>query len=540
MKSKVTNLIKAVVFLIIGVVFFAIVQQIFIPAASQKRENADRTIDGLGKIEQGIVDVIFIGPSNTEYGVSPIHLYKNTGICGYSLATSGQPIGVAYWLLKDAFTKSNPSLIFLQAGQLFELPNIDQNTVRWGHILENYPLSPFKFEMAKDYDTVPYGNGMMSALFPIIKYHTRWTELTDDDFDLRYGGEYYSLGEFVNGMVTGNTFTTYESNDKMADFLQQDTYITERVEGKTTSETLIPSFVSRQITDYATQSYLKIKELCDENNAELVLYQIPKNISPQVGGEWTREMSNQVREFAQDYDLKFFDLQYDTDVGLNWATDTCDAGTHLNIRGAEKVSDAIGKYLLNNFSVRQQSNPQYDGYAAKYDKIRDVAMLQSETDLQEYLNRISEKRNQWSVFISASDEYTAGMKPEVYDKFENLGLPLIREGKFRDAYVGVLDRGEAKYEAVSGRRIEYEANLDGISLQLSSAGWYAGSGCTININGRNYAIGGRGLNIVVYDNESGMVIDSVRFDTCSAENTSYLNNGYSNEFLRAYEKKICF
>ena len=540
MKQKVLNVVKPIVFLVIGVMLFSLIQQIFIPDESRKREHADRTIDGLGKIAQGTVDVIFIGPSYTEYGFSPVRLYEETGICSYSLATSGQPIGVAYWLLKDALTKQKPSMIFLQA-QLFEVPDVDRSTAKWSYILDNYPLSPFKFEMAKDYETVPYGTGMMSALFPIIKYHTRWCSLTASDFDLRNGGEYYSLGEWINGMVVSG-YTTYESIDQMVDFLKQDTYITAQTNGNLQRNPLSTQYVSPQITDYAKQSFLRIKELCDENNVELVLYQIPRIIYPQYGGgyEWTREMSNQVRELAQTYDLKFYDLQYDTDIGLNWITDTCDANAHLNIRGAEKVSDAIGKYLLNNFSVRQQSNPQYDGYAAKYDKVRDVAMLQSEIDLQEYLNRISEKRNQWSVFISASDEYTAGMKPEVYDKFENLGLPLIREGKFRDAYVGVLDRGEAKYEAVSGRRIDYSADLNGTALYLSSTGWYAGADCAIILNGRNYVIGGRGLNIVVFDNESGLVIDSVRFDTSSVENTAYHNNAFSIEFLSNYEQKMCF
>ena len=100
MNSKIMKCVKPIAFLLIGVLMFSLVQEVFIPASSRKRENADRIIDGLGRIEKGVVDVIFVGSSLIEYGVSPVRLYEKTGICSYSLATSGQPITVAYWLIR--------------------------------------------------------------------------------------------------------------------------------------------------------------------------------------------------------------------------------------------------------------------------------------------------------------------------------------------------------------------------------------------------------------------------------------------------------
>ncbi len=540
MKNKATAFIKPVVFLLIGITIFSLLQDIFIPAASQKRENADRIIDGIRRIEPGTVDVIFIGPSGTEYGVSPIRLYEKTGICGYSLATSGQPIEAAYWLLKDAFTKQKPTVVVLQAGYLFDVPTVDKNTIRWWHILDNYRLSEFKFDMVRDYDTVPYSNGWIPALFPIAKYHTRWNKLAKEDFDLNYGGEYYSLGEWVNGIAAANTYATIEEINGVSDILQQDSYITERTGDETKAETIKKTYVPPQITDYAMQSFLKIKELCDENKAELVLAQIPKLVYPQYGGAWMKSQSDEVHKLAQSYDIAFYDLQYDTDIGINWVTDTHDAGGHLNIRGAEKVADVLGTYLLDHCSVRQQSNPQYDAYATLYDKVREVAMLQSEMDLAKYLDRLSDNSKQWSVFIAASDEYTAGMKAEIYDRFESLGLSLIRNGNFRDAYMAFINRGNVEYEAVSGRRIDHVAEVNGVPVSMSSAGWNVSSYCAITLNGKNYALGGRGLSIVVYDNENGLVIDSVCFDTSLTSNSASRNWSSINAYLRAYESKVCF
>ena len=106
--------------------------------------------------------------------------------------------------------------------------------------------------------------------------------------------------------------------------------------------------------------------------------------------------------------------------------------------------------------------------------------------------------------------------------------------------MAIIDQGEVLYEAVSGRRIDYETELNGTTIKMSSAGWTASPYCRISINGTDYALGGRGLSIVVYDHESNQVIDSVRFDTCNADLPAYRDNLNSLFSLYAYEAKVCF
>ena len=51
------------------------------------------------------------------------------------------------------------------------------------------------------------------------------------------------------------------------------------------------------------------------------------------------------------------------------------------------------------------------------------------------------------------------------------------------------------------------------SFTISSAGPEGGSAASIQIGGQEYAIGARGFNVVVYDCEKNLVLDSKCFDT---------------------------
>ncbi len=75
---------------------------------------------------------------------------------------------------------------------------------------------------------------------------------------------------------------------------------------------------------------------------------------------------------------------------------------------------------------------------------------------------------------------------------------------------------------------------------MGSAGWNVGAYCKLSVNGRDYAWSVRGLNFVVYDPESKLVIDSVSFDTSLTTMKVTRNGATTESLLRAYEKKMCF
>ena len=60
---------------------------------------------------------------------------------------------------------------------------------------------------------------------------------------------------------------------------------------------------------------------------------------------------------------------------------------------------------------------------------------------------------------------------------------------------------------------EYHGMLNDMNISVTSQTLHAGDKSSINVSGKEYSKNMRGFNIVVVDNTTGEVIDSVSFDT---------------------------
>lgn len=525
--------------------FFGL-QVIFIPDASSKRSNADRTIHGFFKLEKDTVDVLFLGASHVELGISPMKLYEDLNICSYSLATDGQPIDASYYLLKDAFTRQSPTVVVFDVSGLFAKDDSEKN-IRWRHVLENYPLNSTKIEMAKAYGKIEAGDGMLSAIFPFFEYHNRWNSLDQTDFHYTQYGENCTLGQYLLTNKNGvHILANLESINDIAQIQQEDSRIEYVKDGQYYEQALYDKLyvpeIPRQNLDYLK----KMKDLCEKHGAHFLLIKVPvMNFTQYYTPAWTLQKSAMIKELSTEYGIDYFDILYDTDAGIDWTTDTCDAGAHLNVKGAEKVTDTLENYLLTNYEIRGQNNPQYDKYCHYYKKLYAVATLQSEWNFYSYLELLNENKEHWTILVTAAEDFVLGMDNRGHDLLSDLGLTLNREAAFRDSYLAVIDQGYLKYEALSGRKTEYRTDINGFSFYLNSVGWNVGNRpyCSIQVNGydyAHYASGGRGLNFVIFDNESGLVIDSVSFDTSLESKISTRNQSLVTSLLRNYESQVCF
>ena len=91
----------------------------------------------------------------------------------------------------------------------------------------------------------------------------------------------------------------------------------------------------------------KIRELCEKNNIQLILMK-----APSLAPRWYDEQEEQVQEYVKKYDLpyiNFYDL-IDT-LGIDYETDTYDGGLHMNLSGADKISEYLGELLRNEYGI---------------------------------------------------------------------------------------------------------------------------------------------------------------------------------------------
>ena len=97
----------------------------------------------------------------------------------------------------------------------------------------------------------------------------------------------------------------------------------------------------------------KMVKLCKDNNIKLLLIEIPSAES------WSKDLSDKTQEFANENNLEFIDMNLNyKDFGFDWKTDSADAGDHLNVYGAEKVSKYLGKIIQEKYNIPNRKNDE--------------------------------------------------------------------------------------------------------------------------------------------------------------------------------------
>ncbi len=129
----------------------------------------------------------------------------------------------------------------------------------------------------------------------------------------------------------------------------------------------------------------------------------------------------------------------------------------------------------------------------------------------DYISSLNDSN--YIVFMSVADDASAAFTSEMKDAMFELGLSNDLTGQYRKSYAAVVDSNQVVYEQLSEEKVEYSGKSEGLEYSVASAGFAAGSQSKIIINGVDYSLNSRGINIVVYDKEAQAVVDQVTFDT---------------------------
>lgn len=286
--------------------------------------------------ESGGHDVIFIGDCEVYANYSPMELYRTCGITSYIRGTSQQLIWQSYYVLKETLRYETPRAVVLNVNAMrygepvkeaFNRLTIDQ--MRWSA----EKIGMIRASMTEEETFASY-------VFPILRYHSRFDELTKEDFEYLF-------------KVKDNTYNGYlvNKNIKPAGTLP----------------------AKRPLADYrfadVCYEYLdRITELCKEKGVELILVK-----APSLYPYWYEQYDEQMAEYARENGLAYYNFTACIeDIGLDFQVDTYDAGLHLNHTGAEKLSRYFGQILAENHGIPDRRNDPdvaavYDEKLKRYD-----------------------------------------------------------------------------------------------------------------------------------------------------------------------------
>ena len=195
--------------------------------------------------------------------------------------------------------------------------------------------------------------------------------------------------------------------------------------------------------------------------------------------------------------------------------DTCLASerTSLDYETALKEAlDAGAKYarLPKNLQQLYRYQTKFDySYEAKQLKQRIGA-----GGLYYYLDNYCH-RNGLMVLIGVKDDAVGSLSDDARHALAGLGLSDIESLGSQESYCAVFENGsvvaQSKGDAGS------TASLVGSGYSIESAGYWAGSYCSIVIDQdgypANYSPDGRGFNVVVYNPKLDIIVDTASFDT---------------------------
>lgn len=110
-----------------------------------------------------------------------------------------------------------------------------------------------------------------------------------------------------------------------------------------------------QFADICYEYLQKMTDLCKEKGVELILIKAPSQYP-----YWYTQYDAQIAEFAKTNGLAYYDFTKSVEeIGLDFQVDTYDAGLHLNLAGATKMSRYFAEILSEQHQIPdRRSDPQ--------------------------------------------------------------------------------------------------------------------------------------------------------------------------------------
>lgn len=343
--KKINKVITALVLLALSFAILWFVQRLFMPKYQKGVIEGSFTEEYYK--EKVPHDVIFFGDCDAYESYSPVKMYEEYGISSYIRGSGEQYVCQSYYLLRDVLRTETPKVVVLSIHNLqIDTPRKEEynrmtlDGMRWS----KDKVDAINVSMTRN-------ETFLSYVFPILRYHDRWNKLTKTDFE----------------HVFSKNITSCNGYYMRCDIKPQ---------GKLPPKTPLLTY---RFGDNAMGYLDKIRMLCEEKGIELILVRAP------IEYGWYEQWDENVEKYASEHGLTYLNFcSLKDEIGIDMTVDTYDAGQHLNIYGAEKLSVYFGKYLVENYDLTDYRTvpsvaAEYEKDIKFYNDMRDDQLYEIET-----------------------------------------------------------------------------------------------------------------------------------------------------------------
>lgn len=307
-------IIKATAFLLLLTCCIYFAGLVLMPKRVNVQPDITAKVRGFYNERENSLDVVFCGTSKIFCLINPCQLWNEYGFASYDLATNEPPIWITYYFIKELLKTQKPDLILIDT-YFSVYGDADFSETIIHSALDDMSLSENKIEAAwnsDDHDEV------LSYVFPFFRYHNRWSQLTREDYGLAGYDEKHPLKGYTA------------------------MYAVKAGERPQVSDITEVKPLSAKSEEYLG----KIFDLLDENGIDYMFLTTPFMIN-----EEQQMYCNGVKQYAIEHNIKYLDCNdYFDEIGIDFNTDYFDL-IHTNVKGAEKVTSFVGKYIKDNFDI---------------------------------------------------------------------------------------------------------------------------------------------------------------------------------------------
>ena len=326
--KHIKQFIAIMLFIVLFLVSFQYITHVF-----NYKMGENDTVGSFYKEPKDSIEVLFVGSSHAHSSFSPMELWNETGITSYNLGTSSQTIPCSYYLIREGIRTQHPKVIVLETyGVKYDVDY--QSTARLHIALDEIPFNKTKIEILTEFLPRTMGGveERLEYCFPIIRFHSRWKELTPADFRAE--------NVFLKG---------YRLNCNPRK--QQEPVRTTQKE---------------EVWAGMMEYFQRIAELCEENDVELLLCNAPMSKCNKYKSV-TQKM-NTFYEYAEEQGISYINFEdLREELDLDYQTDFRDEG-HLNLYGARKITTYLAAYLTEHYDLTDyRDNPKYEQWNKDYD-----------------------------------------------------------------------------------------------------------------------------------------------------------------------------
>ncbi len=434
--------------------------------------------------KENSIDIMNFGSSHASNALDFPRLWEEDGIVGFTLNAGAQPIDSTYYFMKEAFKTQSPRLVTVEtmmiplmkaneegkySTDLASLYRTDLG-MRW-----SLDYVGMVMEQSKLYDLGHETTQNLLLRMPIV--HSRYHELDmsdyepEDPYNIGYTAFYYADGT----NPPENTEEVGELDPKALEYVD------------------------------------RIIDLCREKGCELLFYCTPYPADAEASAG-----QNAVAEYLAARDIPFinYNLLYD-ELGFDFESDLMDKN-HLNYYGVTKMSTHFFAYIKEHYDLPDRRGQRgYEDWDLSVKRQQDSKLtwdLESAQTLPDYLEVLSACYEDYDIIVTFSGNYNALGEESYAPMLQQIGIDL-------DTYLGggsvLVEKGQISWWSGNDTTYDYSGNLgkDVLSIYRMEdtdttyqAEQNTNDGLYINFD--NYINVVNGPNFLVYDPDTGKVVDS--------------------------------